>query len=198
MSDVYESLKKTYGNFQKYVNYSTIPAIKKSDNSRVPQNSFYKSVYYIDSALGPIKDMIVGVNYDFDTPTMCLGRRSKRVYGKEYNLDHANIANLLLVLYTGFAYVTYLPYKLFSHLKETDGPKSLVEYANNLQGNAETHGEPLAKFLSLALSCIISTVIWTAALTITPLVWAVDKVASKFSDAKTKAANHHENTVTAS
>ncbi|WP_338406361.1 MULTISPECIES: hypothetical protein [unclassified Wolbachia] len=100
MSDVYESLKETYGNFKKYAEYSTVPAVKKSDNSRVSQNSFYKSVYYIDSALGPIKDMIVGVNYDFDTPTMCLGRRSKRVYGKEYNLDHANIANLLLVLYT--------------------------------------------------------------------------------------------------
>ncbi|GFR02298.1 uncharacterized protein TNCT_625231 [Trichonephila clavata] len=198
MSGAYESLKETYGNFQKYVKYSTIPAIEKSDNSRVPQNSFYKSVYYIDSALGPIKDMIVGVNYDSDTPTMCLGRRNKRVYGKTYNLDHANIANLLLVLYTGFAYVTYLPYKLFSYLKGIDGPKSLVEYANNLQGNAETHGEPLAKFLSLALSCIISAFIWAPALVITPLVWVVDKVASKFSGVKEpEAVNPHENGVNA-
>ncbi|GFQ99209.1 uncharacterized protein TNCT_313241 [Trichonephila clavata] len=145
MSGAYESLKETYGNFQKYVKYSTIPAIEKSDNSRVPQNSFYKSVYYIDSALGPIKDMIVGVNYDSDTPTMCLGEEIKE-----------------------------------------------------FTGNAETHGEPLAKFLSLALSCIISAFIWAPALVITPLVWVVDKVASKFSGVKEpEAVNPHENGVNA-
>ncbi|QOD37860.1 hypothetical protein [Candidatus Wolbachia massiliensis] len=192
MPGLSENLKHLYKNFIKYAKYGVVPAKYGENNDLVPENSFYKSVYYIDSVLGPIKDMIVGVNYDSNIPTMCLGRRKKRVDGKEYNLDYANVTNLLLVLYTGFAYLTYLPRKLLSHFEGPDSPKSFVEYANNLQGNAERHGEPVAKFLSLALSCIISAVVWTAALVITPLTWAVDKVSSKLSGARTEEANRLE------
>ncbi|MFP3024630.1 MAG: hypothetical protein ACEY3K_17805 [Wolbachia sp.] len=33
------------------------------------------------------------------------------------------------------------------------------------------------------MSYAVSAVIWAAALVVTPLVWTIDKVASKFSDA---------------
>lgn len=119
--------------------------------------------------------MLVGVNKDADTSTTTLGKREKKVCGTRHNGLYHGFANLLLVLYTGVAYLTYLPVKLISHLKGTDGPKSLVEYTNNLQNKAEQHGETCANFLSLVLSYIISAVIWAAALVITPLTWAVDK-----------------------
>lgn len=197
MSSLCENLKYSYENFKQYAQHGTVPAVEKN-NSQVPQNCFYKSVYHIDSVVGPVKDMLVGVNKDADTSTTTLGKREKKVCGTRHNGFYHGFANLLLVLYTGFAYITYLPYKLFSHLKGTDGPKSLVEYTNNLQNKAEQHGETCANFLSLVLSYIISAVIWAAALVITPLTWAVDKVASKFSGVKEpEAVNPHENGVTA-
>ncbi|KAF5269457.1 hypothetical protein FQR65_LT18903 [Abscondita terminalis] len=168
MSSLCENLKYSYENFKQYAQHGTVPAVEKN-NSQVPQNCFYKSVHHIDSVVGPVKDMLVGVNKDADTSTTTLGKREKKV--------------------CGVAYLTYLPVKLISHLKGTDGPKSLLWYTNNLQNKAEQHGETCAKFLSLVLSYIISAVIWAAALIITPLTWAVDKVASKFSDAKSEAAD---------
>ncbi|OWZ24879.1 hypothetical protein [Wolbachia endosymbiont of Wuchereria bancrofti] len=49
----------THNNFKQYAQQGTVPAVEQNNGSKVPQNSFYKSVYYIDSVLGPIKDMLV-------------------------------------------------------------------------------------------------------------------------------------------
>jgi hypothetical protein len=59
-----------------------------------------------------------------------------------------------------------------------------------LSNKAEEHSRKIAQFVSTALSYAVAAVIWTAALVITPIVWAVDKVASKFSEVeKPEAAN---------
>ncbi|MCA4774475.1 hypothetical protein [Wolbachia endosymbiont of Mansonella perstans] len=184
MSNLSEDFKSSYKNFKQYARFGTVHAVKRDDGSKVSQNCFYKSVYYIDSVIGPVKDMIVGVNKDADTSTTTLGKREKRVYGTRHNELYAGFANLLLVLHTGTAYLAYLPHKLFSYLREKNGPESLVGYANNFQDKAEKRGDTCAKFLSLVSSYIISVVIWTAALVITPITWTVDKVSSKFSEMK--------------
>ncbi|WCR58623.1 MAG: hypothetical protein PG978_000037 [Wolbachia endosymbiont of Ctenocephalides felis wCfeF] len=101
------------------------------------------------------------------------------------------------MLYTGAAYLAYLPHKLFSYLRGINGPESLVGYANNFQNKAEQHGETCAKFISSVLSYVISAAIWTAALVVTPLTWAVDKVSSKFSEMKEPENKQKEQKVTA-
>jgi len=189
MSNLSENLKHSYENFKRYAQHGTVPAAA-GNNNQVPQNCFYKSVHYIDSVVGPVKDMLVGVKKDADTSTTTLGKREKKVCGTKHNGLYSSFANLFLVFYTGFAYLSYLPVKLLSKLGVMDDRGTFVNYSNNLQNKAEQHGETCAKFLSLALSCIISAVVWTAALVITPLTWAVDKVSSKFSESRTEKANH--------
>ncbi|MFP3035853.1 MAG: hypothetical protein ACEY3A_02360 [Wolbachia sp.] len=86
----------------------------------------------------------------------------------------------------------------FHILRGTNGPESLVGYANNFQNKAEQHGETCAKFISSVLSYGISAVIRTAALIVTPLTWTVDKVSSKFSETKTpEGAVDHNKEMTA-
>ncbi|MDE5059453.1 hypothetical protein R0F62_02870 [Wolbachia endosymbiont of Drosophila aff. chauvacae BK-2020] len=50
-----------YRYFRRYVEYGVVPAKKAEDNTLVPENSFYKSVRYVDNVLGPVKDVICGV-----------------------------------------------------------------------------------------------------------------------------------------
>lgn len=169
-------MSSLFKNFNRYAKYGTVPAAK--NNSEVPQNSFYKSVHYIDNVVGPVKDMLVGVS-----KSTYLGGREKWVYGGKRNIIYSSFVNLFLVIYTGFAYLMYLPHKLFSYLTGTNGPESLVGYANNFQDKAEQHGGVCTRFLGSILSYVVSAVIWAAALVVTPLVWTIDKVASKFSDA---------------
>lgn len=76
MSSLCENLKYSYENFKQYTQHGTVPAVEKN-NSQVPQNCFYKSVHHIDSVVGPVKDMLVGVNKDADTSTTTLGKREK-------------------------------------------------------------------------------------------------------------------------
>ncbi len=188
MSNLSENFKNSYENFKQYAHNGTVPTVTEN-NSEVPQNCFYKSVHYIDNVVGPVKDMLVGVNKGADASTT-LGNRKEAIKGRAHNASSYVFANSLLVLYTGAAYIAYLPHKLFSHLRGTSGPESLVGYANNFQNKAEQHGETCAKFISSVLSYIISAVIWAAALVVTPLTWAVDKVSSKFSESKTEAVDH--------
>jgi len=118
MSNLSENFKSLYKNFKQYAQFGTVPTVKQDDGSEVLQNSFYKSVYYIDSVLGPIKDMIVGVNKDTNTNTSTtLGNRKETIKGRTHNAFSYVFANSLLALYTGVAYIAYLPHKLFSYLK---------------------------------------------------------------------------------
>ncbi|MEY2393181.1 hypothetical protein [Wolbachia endosymbiont of Tettigetta isshikii] len=105
-----------------------------------------------------MKDMLVGVNKDADASTT-LGSRKETIKGRTHNAFSYIFANSLLALYKGVAYLAYLPHKLFSYLRGTNGPESLVWYANNFQNKAEQHGETCAKFISSVLSYVISSVI---------------------------------------
>ncbi|WGJ62487.1 hypothetical protein M3L71_02415 [Wolbachia endosymbiont of Frankliniella intonsa] len=59
----------------------------------------------------------------------------------------------------------------------------MIDYSSMLSGKARVHSSALAQFVNTVLSYAVSAVIWAAALVVTPLVWTIDKVASKFSDA---------------
>lgn len=54
-----KNMLSIYKYFKKYVKYGIIPGIEKNGHL-VPQNSFYKSVHYIDSIVGPVKDTVFG------------------------------------------------------------------------------------------------------------------------------------------
>ncbi|MDR2977940.1 MAG: hypothetical protein LBU56_00580 [Rickettsiales bacterium] len=57
-------------------------------------------------------------------------------------------------------------------------------YSNTLSKKAWDHSKKVAVFVNTVLSYAVSAVIWTAALVVTPLTWAVDKVSSKLSKVK--------------
>ncbi|WP_338481815.1 hypothetical protein [Wolbachia endosymbiont (group A) of Nomada hirtipes] len=77
-----------YRYFRRYVEYGVVPAKKAEDNTLVPENSFYKSVRYVDNVLGPVKDVICGVeskdNYNkyYQDNDKCeyVGHRAEGVY----------------------------------------------------------------------------------------------------------------------
>ncbi|MGL9717978.1 MAG: hypothetical protein ACR5K9_04750 [Wolbachia sp.] len=62
----------------------------------------------------------------------------------------------------------------------------MVGYSNTLSNKALEYSTKVADFIGTVLSYAISAVIWTAALVVTPITWAVDKVSSKFSETKTE------------
>ncbi len=84
----------TYNNFKQYAQQGTVPAVEQNNGSKVLQNSFYKSVYYINSVLWPIKGMLVGVKHDLNTSGITMGRREKVVWGTD-----AMISILALQIY---------------------------------------------------------------------------------------------------
>lgn len=92
------------------------------------------------------------------------------------------------------AYLSYWPAKglakVIGKSKFQGGLKndteSLIDYSSMLSNKAWDHSSTLAQFVNAVLSYAVSAVIWAAAFVVTPLVWAIDKVASKFSDAKTE------------
>lgn len=164
-------MSSSYSNFKKYVKFGDVPT-KSVRGNEVPQNSFYKSVYYINSVIEPVKNVAFG---------------SLRCHSLTY-LTTYTLANIALQpLYLALAYLSYWPAKGLA--KVTDGcdlkysTKSLIDYSSMLSGKACVHSSALAQFVNTVLSYVVSAVIWAAALVVTPLVWTIDKVASKFSDA---------------
>ncbi|NSM56280.1 hypothetical protein HET73_01310 [Wolbachia endosymbiont of Atemnus politus] len=65
----------------------------------------------------------------------------------------------------------------------------MVGYLNKLSEKAVKHSIKIADFIYTTLSYAVNAVIWAAALVVTPLIWAVDKVSSKFSESNTEAVN---------
>ncbi|WP_395462990.1 hypothetical protein [Wolbachia endosymbiont of Cantharis cryptica] len=164
-------------NFKGYAANGTVPTVTKN-NSQVPQNCFYQSVDHINSVVGPVKNVVFGV-----------GKQGGMV-----SLTTFTLANIVLrPLYLAFAYLSYWPAKGLAKVTDKfdlkDNTQSLVGYSNTLSGKAWNHSEKVADFVNTVLSYAVSAVIWAAALVITPLTWAIDKVSSKFSDAKTEAVN---------
>lgn len=52
-------MSSSYSNFKKYVKFGDVPT-KSVRGNEVPQNNFYKSVHYINSVIGPVKNVALG------------------------------------------------------------------------------------------------------------------------------------------
>ncbi|KLT22729.1 hypothetical protein wVul_0736 [Wolbachia endosymbiont of Armadillidium vulgare str. wVulC] len=173
-------MSSLYSNFKGYAKLGITPT-KSVVGNEVPKNSFYKSVHLINSVVGPVKNVAFG---------------NLLISSVTYNIAFT-LANVVLQpLYLALAYLSYWPTKGLA--KATDNfnlknnTKSLIDYSCMLSNKAWGHSRLLANFVNTVLSYAVSAVIWAAALVVTPLIWAVDKVASKFSDAKTEdVGNSH-------
>uniref|UniRef100_A0A3B0JCG8 Uncharacterized protein n=1 Tax=Wolbachia endosymbiont of Aleurodicus dispersus TaxID=1288877 RepID=A0A3B0JCG8_9RICK len=183
-----------YKNFKGYSRYGTVSTKIVRDNE-VPQNSFYKSVHYIDSVVGPVKDAVFGVQ----SSQVCLGGRKNGSLGIICVTVLALTYVVLQPLYLTLAYLSYWPAKgLAKVIGESDfqedlegDTESLIDYSFMLSNKAWDLSGALAQFVNAVLSYAVSAVIWAAALVITPLTWAIDKVASKFSDARAEGVDGH-------
>ncbi|WP_353274438.1 hypothetical protein [Wolbachia endosymbiont (group A) of Ennomos erosarius] len=131
-----------YRYFRRYVEYGVVPAKKAEDNTLVPENSFYKSVRYVDNVLGPVKDVICGVeskdNYNkyYQDNDKCeyVGHRAEGVYSL-CALGAVLAANIILQpLCLILAYLSYFPIKLSSKITGNyclkASTKSLVDHSN--------------------------------------------------------------------
>lgn len=174
-------MSNLFENFSKYAARGIIPT-RRFGYHLIPQNSFYKSVHYIDSVVGPVKNVAF------------------------YSSCHRSLTDLttytlasiaLQPLYLALAYLSYWPVKgLAKIIGESDfqddlegNTESLIDYSFMLSNKARDHSSRLAQFVNTVLSYAVSAVIWSAALVITPLVWTIDKVASKFSDARAEGVD---------
>lgn len=174
-------MSNLFKNFSKYAARRIVSTRRFGDHI-VSQNSFYKSVHYIDSVVGPVK------NVAFDSSW----RRSLT------DLTTYTLANIALQpLYLALAYLSYWPVKgLAKVIGESDfkdhlerNTQSLIGYSFIFSSKAQDKSSRLAQFVNTVLSYAVSAVIWAAALVITPLVWTIDKVASKFSDARAEGVD---------
>ncbi|MDN5247741.1 MAG: hypothetical protein QWI36_01195 [Wolbachia endosymbiont of Tyrophagus putrescentiae] len=165
--------------FKMYANYS----ITASDNGKIPRNSFYKSLYTIDSVIGHVKDIICGVTGS--RHQNFLGERKKSTIFLVRGVI-CILANIVLQpLYLALAYISYWPVKGFAKVTNNnnlrESSESLVDYSNVLSSKTGNHSAAFACFVNTVLSYACAAVIWAAALAITPLVWIIDKVASKLN-----------------
>ncbi|MDR3131685.1 MAG: hypothetical protein LBU02_01130 [Rickettsiales bacterium] len=193
MSNLSENFKNSYKNFKQYAQFGTVPVAE--NNNQVPQNCFYKSVHYIDNVVGPVKDAVFGVEESKDN----LGGRKHRNCGM-IGLAVLALTNIVLQpLYLAFAYLSYWPAKGLAKVTDKfglkDNTESLVGYSNTLSDKAWDHSIKVADFVKTVLSYAVSAVIWTVALIVTPITWAVDKVSSKFNDMKAPKNEQEGHTV---
>lgn len=189
-----ERVMSVYRYFRRYVEYGVVPAKRAEDCTLVPENSFYKSVHYVDNILGPVKDVICGVeskddyNKYYKNNDKCeyVGHRAERVYSL-CTLGAILAANIILQpLFLMVAYLSYLPVKLLSKITgdycfKTD-TKSFVDYSNMFLGMGQECASGIAEVFNKIVSYACAAIIWAAASIITPLVWACDKVQSKLSE----------------
>ncbi|WP_264686700.1 hypothetical protein [Wolbachia endosymbiont (group B) of Rhopobota naevana] len=168
-------MPSSYSNFKKYVKFGDVPT-KSVGCNKIPQNSFYKSVYLINSVVGPVKNVALG-SY----------KKNLSMIGI---ITFALASVILQPLYLALAYLSYWPAKGLAKVVDSfdlkRNTKSLIDYSSMLSCKAWDHSSALSKFVNAVLNYAVSAVIWAAALVVTPLVWTIDKVASKFSDAKSE------------
>ncbi|WP_425384407.1 hypothetical protein [Wolbachia endosymbiont (group B) of Eupithecia inturbata] len=164
-------MPSSYSNFKKYVKFGDVPT-KSVGCNKIPQNSFYKSVYLINSVVGPVKNVALG---SYQNPSMI------------QTTTFALASVILQPLYLALAYLSYWPAKGLAKVVDSfdlkRNTKSFIDYSSMLSRKTWDHSSALSKFVNTVLSYVVSAVIWAAALVVTPLVWTIDKVASKFSDA---------------
>ncbi|MBS9530623.1 hypothetical protein INQ25_04415 [Wolbachia endosymbiont of Rhagoletis cerasi] len=183
-----------YQYFRRYVEYGVVPAKRAEDCTLVPENSFYKSVHYVDNILGPVKDVICGVESKDDynkyhkNNDKCeyVGHRAESVYSL-CTLGAILAANIILQpLFLMVAYLSYLPVKLLSKITgdycfKTD-TKSFVDYSNMFLEMGQDCADTVSRVFNKIVSYACAAIIWAAALMITPLMLACDKVQSKLSE----------------
>lgn len=183
-----------YQYFKRYSKYGIVPAKEVKNHTPVPENSFYKSVRYVDNVLGPVKDVICGVeskdNYNkyYQDNDKCeyVGHRAEGVYSL-CTLGAVLAANIILQpLFLIVACLSYFPVKLLSKITgdycfKTD-TKSFVNYSNIFLEMGRDCANAVARVFNKIVSYACAAIIWAAASIITPLVWACDKVQSKLSE----------------
>ncbi|WP_265030948.1 hypothetical protein [Wolbachia endosymbiont (group B) of Athalia cordata] len=168
-------MSSLFKNFSGYAKFGDVPT-KSVGCNKIPQNSFYKSVYLINSVIGPVKNVALG---RYIAEVGC----NSMVCG----IAFIPVNIVLQSLYLALAYLSYWPAKGLAKAVDSfdlkRNTKSLIDYPCMLSRKASSHSAMIAGFVNTVLSYAVSAVIWAAALVITPLVWTIDKVASKFSDA---------------
>ncbi|MCM1001427.1 MAG: hypothetical protein KTV72_03820 [Wolbachia endosymbiont of Melophagus ovinus] len=179
-----------YQYFKRYVEYGIVPAKRTKDFTLVPKSSFYKSVHYIDNVLGPVKDIICGVESEDDHNNQYMSEYVGYRAGKVYSLCQlaAFLATSIVLqpLLLTAAYLSYFPLKLFSKITGDNclkaSTRSLVDYSNIFLDIGQKCTIAVFEAFNKIVSYICAAVVWAAALIITPLVWACNKVQSKLSE----------------
>lgn len=111
-----------YRYFRRYVEYGVVPAKRAEDCTLVPENSFYKSVHYVDNILGPVKDVICGVEskngYNDQYIKNCeyVGYRAEEVFPLCERGAFLAASIILQPLFLMVAYLSYFPAKLLSKI----------------------------------------------------------------------------------
>ncbi|MDR1139369.1 MAG: hypothetical protein LBJ80_01175 [Rickettsiales bacterium] len=181
-----------YQYFKRYVEYGIVPARRMEGYTLAPESSFYKSVHYIDNVLGPVKDIICGVENEDDHNNQYMKSREYVGYraGKVYPLCQlaAFLATSVVLqpLLLTVAYLSYFPFKLFSKITGDNclkaSTRSLVDHSNVFLDIGQECATAVSKVFNKIVSYICAAVVWAAALIITPFVWACNKVQSKLSE----------------
>ncbi|WP_265035807.1 hypothetical protein [Wolbachia endosymbiont (group A) of Anomoia purmunda] len=181
-----------YQYFKRYAKYGIVPAKEVKNHTPVPENSFYKSVHYVDNVLGPVKDVICGVEskngYNDQYIKNCeyVGYRAEEVFPLCKRGAFLAASIILQPLFLLVAYSSYLPIKLLSKITggyclKTD-TKSFVDYSNIFLEMGQDCASAVARVFNKIVSYACAAVIWAAALMITPLMLAYNKVQSKLSE----------------
>ncbi|MDR2548547.1 MAG: hypothetical protein LBC34_03610 [Rickettsiales bacterium] len=181
-----------YQYFKRYVEYGIVPARRTEGHTLAPESSFYKSVHYIDNALGPVKDIICGVESEDDHNNQYMKSREYVGYraGKVYPLCQlaAFLATSIILqpLLLTAAYLSYFPLKLFSKITGDNclkaSTRSLIDHSNVFLDIGQECATAVSRVFNKIVSYVCAAVVWAAALIITPLVWACNKVQSKLSE----------------
>ncbi|WP_341816348.1 hypothetical protein [Wolbachia endosymbiont (group A) of Nomada goodeniana] len=131
-----------YQYFKRYAKHGIVPAKRAEDCTLVPENSFYKSVHYVDNVLGPVKDVICGVeskdNYNkyYKNNDKCeyVGYRAEEVFPLCERGAFLVASIILQPLCLILAYLSYFPIKLLSKITGDyclkASTKSLVDHSN--------------------------------------------------------------------
>ncbi|WP_264731130.1 hypothetical protein [Wolbachia endosymbiont (group A) of Sphaerophoria taeniata] len=181
-----------YRHFRRYVEYGVVPAKRAEDCTLVPENSFYKSVHYVDNILGPVKDVICGVEskngYTDQYIKNCeyVGYRAEEVFPLCERGAFLAASIILQPLFLMVAYLSYFPAKLLSKITGDyclkASTKSLVDHSNAFLSAGQDCASAVAEVFNKIVSYSCAAIIWAAASMITPLVWACNKVQSKLSE----------------
>ncbi|MBA8757174.1 hypothetical protein HCR13_03605 [Wolbachia pipientis] len=180
--------------YRRYVEYGIVPAKRAKNYTLVPEDSFYKSVHYVDNVLGPVKDVICGVeskddyNKYYKNNDNCeyVGYRAEEVFPLCKRGAFLAASIILQPLFLMVAYLSYFPTKLLSKITGDyclkASTKSLVDHSNAFLSARQDCASAVARVFNKIVSYACAAIIWAAALIITPLVWACDKVQSKLSE----------------